>query len=99
MTHGTGKDSWTGCPVEHDACFARQAQYGDTRGSLSADASSRCPRIETVPGRCGRWRLEDIHTPRRVPTRSALNRATRKKGIIVATASDDAYLYVWNERA
>jgi hypothetical protein len=31
--------------------------------------------------------------------RSALNRATRKKGIVVATASDDAYLYVWNERA
>jgi hypothetical protein len=31
--------------------------------------------------------------------RSALNRATRKKGIIVATASDDAYLYVWNERS
>jgi len=30
--------------------------------------------------------------------RSALNRATRKKGIIVATASDEAYLYVWNER-
>ena len=30
--------------------------------------------------------------------RSALNRATRKKGIVVATASDDAYLYVWNER-
>ena len=31
--------------------------------------------------------------------RSALNRATRKKGIVVATASDDAYLYVWNERS
>ena len=31
--------------------------------------------------------------------RSALNRATRKKGIVVATASDDAYLYIWNERA
>lgn len=30
--------------------------------------------------------------------RSALNRATRKKGMTVATASDDAYLYVWNER-
>jgi hypothetical protein len=30
--------------------------------------------------------------------RSALNRATRKKGLTVATASDDAYLYVWNER-
>jgi hypothetical protein len=31
--------------------------------------------------------------------RSALNRATRKGGRSVATASDDAYLYVWNARA
>jgi hypothetical protein len=31
--------------------------------------------------------------------RSALNRATRKMGLNVATASDDAYLYVWNEQA
>lgn len=30
--------------------------------------------------------------------RSALNRATRKRGMTVATASDDTYLYVWNER-
>lgn len=29
--------------------------------------------------------------------RSALNRATRKNGHEVATASDDTYLYVWNE--
>ncbi len=29
--------------------------------------------------------------------RSALNRATRKGGRQVATASDDAFLYVWNE--
>jgi hypothetical protein len=29
--------------------------------------------------------------------RSALNRATRKKGRTVATASDDTFLYVWNE--
>lgn len=29
--------------------------------------------------------------------RSALNRATRKGGRRVATASDDAFLYVWNE--
>ena len=29
--------------------------------------------------------------------RSALNRATRKRGDKVATASDDTYLYVWNE--
>ena len=29
--------------------------------------------------------------------RSALNRATRKGGRNVATASDDTFLYVWNE--
>ena len=29
--------------------------------------------------------------------RSALNRATRKKGQAVATASDETFLYVWNE--
>ena len=29
--------------------------------------------------------------------RSALNRATRKRGSHVATASDDTFLYVWNE--
>ena len=30
--------------------------------------------------------------------RSALNRATRKTGRTVATASDDVYLYVWNDK-
>jgi hypothetical protein len=29
--------------------------------------------------------------------RSALNRATRKNGQTVATASDDTFLYVWND--
>ena len=31
--------------------------------------------------------------------RSALNRATRKDGRQVATASDEAFLYVWNEES
>ncbi len=30
--------------------------------------------------------------------RSALNRATRKGARTVATASDDTFLYVWNEK-
>jgi hypothetical protein len=30
--------------------------------------------------------------------RSALNRATRKRGRNVATASDGTFLYVWNEK-
>jgi endonuclease V-like protein UPF0215 family len=31
--------------------------------------------------------------------RSALNRATRKAGRIVVTASDEDFLYIWNEKA
>ena len=31
--------------------------------------------------------------------RSALNRATRLRGLKVATASDDTFLYIWNERS
>ena len=31
--------------------------------------------------------------------RAALNRATRKNGHRVATASDETFLYVWNDRA
>jgi len=31
--------------------------------------------------------------------RSALNRATRKAGRTVVTASDELFLYVWNEKA
>lgn len=31
--------------------------------------------------------------------RSALNRATRKAGRIVATASDADFLYIWNDKA
>jgi hypothetical protein len=30
--------------------------------------------------------------------RSALNRATRQRGIVVATSSDDEFLYVWRAR-
>jgi hypothetical protein len=30
--------------------------------------------------------------------RSALNRATRKAGLKVVTASDENFLYVWNEK-
>ena len=32
----------------------------------------------------------------KVNVRSALNRATRKAGLNVATAADDQFLYIWN---
>jgi hypothetical protein len=37
-------------------------------------------------------------TESKAKVRSALNRATRKDGRLVATASDDKVLYVWNEK-
>jgi hypothetical protein len=40
--------------------------------------------------------LEQL-TESKEKVRSALNRATRKNGRNVATASDDIFLYVWNE--
>ena len=40
--------------------------------------------------------LHDIAAKEKV--RSALNRATRKAKIVVATAADSEYLYIWNVR-
>jgi hypothetical protein len=39
--------------------------------------------------------LADL-TDRKEKVRSALNRATRNSRRVVATASDDTFLYVWN---
>jgi hypothetical protein len=39
----------------------------------------------------------DELTESKEKVRSALNRATRKKGRVVATATDSSFLYVWNE--
>jgi hypothetical protein len=37
-------------------------------------------------------------TDKKANVRSALNRATRKGGRHIATAADDQYLYIWNEK-
>ncbi len=37
-------------------------------------------------------------TDSKAKVRSALNRASRKMGRAVATASDETFLYVWNEQ-
>jgi hypothetical protein len=42
--------------------------------------------------------LADL-TESKEKVRSALNRATRGRGMNVATASDETFLYVWNETA
>ena len=39
----------------------------------------------------------DTLTNSKAKVRSALNRATRKNGRVVATAADNSFLYIWNE--
>lgn len=48
------------------------------------------------PGIALKVPLADL-TEGKEKVRSALNRATRKAGRRVATATDDKFLYVWNE--
>jgi hypothetical protein len=51
-----------------------------------------------TPGTAIKVPLDGLHESKE-KVRSALNRATRKRGLKVATASDATFLYVWNEAA
>ena len=50
------------------------------------------------PGNAIKVPLADLKESKE-KVRSAVNRASRKAGRAVATASDDAFLYLWNESA
>jgi hypothetical protein len=52
---------------------------------------------QTNDGRAVKVPLSGL-TSTKAKVRSALNRATRKGGRQVMTASDDEFLYVWNEK-
>jgi len=51
---------------------------------------------QVKPGVAIRVPLADLPDSKE-KVRSAVNRATRNAGRIVATASDETYLYLWNE--
>ena len=51
---------------------------------------------QTKPGVALKVPLSEL-TDGKEKVRAALNRATRKGGRNVATASDESFLYVWNE--
>jgi hypothetical protein len=53
---------------------------------------------QTKPGMAIKVPLADLEESKE-KVRSALNRATRKAGRNVATASDDNFLYVWMEKS
>lgn len=50
---------------------------------------------QTEDGMAIKVPLAEVDTKAKV--RAALNRATRKAGLKVVTASDENFLYVWNE--
>jgi hypothetical protein len=51
---------------------------------------------QIAPGIAIKVALADLHGGME-NVRSALNRATRKLGRRVSTASDESFLYIWNE--
>src|SRR4051812_2593122 len=52
---------------------------------------------QMAPGQAIRVPLADLAESKE-KVRSAVNRASRKAGRVVATASDETFLYLWNEQ-
>ena len=73
-----------------DVPLGRNGKHGDIVKRILADLEllglSEAVRVPLADLTAGKEKV-----------RSALNRATRKKGLRVATASDSEFLYVWNE--
>ena len=70
-----------------------QGRKGKHKGIVTKILSD----LDRVPkGTAVKIPLTDL-TDGKENVRSALNRATRKAGRMVATATDDQHLYVWNE--
>jgi hypothetical protein len=72
-----------------------QARHGKHRVIVSKILSD-LDRVE--PGVALKVPLEELNDSKE-KVRAALNRATRKGGRHVATASDSTFLYVWNATA
>ena len=70
-----------------------QGRKGKHKGIVTKILSD----LDRVPkGNAIKIPLSDL-TDGKENVRSALNRATRKAGRTVGTATDDLYLYIWNE--
>ena len=75
---------------QQDVPSGRNGKHKEIVGRILSDLDRIAPGIAIkVPI------AELAHTKEKV--RSALNRATHKGGRRIATASDDSFLYVWNE--
>jgi hypothetical protein len=70
----------------------RKGKHHHIVGKILADLD------QTSDGLAIKVPLVDL-TESKEKVRSALNRATRKRGIKVATATDSKFLYVWHQKA
>ena len=72
-----------------DVPTGRNGKHKDIVAAILSDLE------QLEAGRSLKIALSDLPDTK-VNIRSALNRATRKLGLSVATAADEKYLYVWN---
>ncbi len=73
-----------------DVPQGRNGKHKDIVTKILADLA------QVAPGSAIKVPLVDLKESKE-KVRSAVNRASRKAGRVVATASDDTYLYLWNE--
>jgi hypothetical protein len=72
----------------HDLPFGRKGKHNEIVHQLLDDLE----RLEE--GRAIKVPLSELSSSK-ANIRSALNRATRKRNLVVATSSDDGYFYIW----
>ena len=84
-------------PAKHDFKTVSQAEVPNGRnGKHKAVIVEILENLEALKqGNALKIRLSELPDTK-VNIRSALNRATRKAKINVATAADDEFLYIWN---
>jgi hypothetical protein len=88
---------------KHVAMNFKSMQQADVPNGRNGKHKSIVTKIlsdldQTKPGVALKVPLDQLDETKE-KVRSALNRATRKSGRPVATASDASFLYVWNETA
>lgn len=77
---------------QDDLPFGRKGKHNEIVHQLLDDLE------QLEDGRAIKVPLSELATSK-ANIRSALNRATRKRNLAVATASDDAYFYIWKPQA
>lgn len=77
--------------LEVDVPHGRKSKHKDIVAAILSDLD------QLKPGTAFKVPLDELGSSK-ANVRAALNRATRKGNRKVATATDDKFLYIWNEK-